>query len=162
MFNPFSSQLPPQLALVIRPLALVAIGRQRPPQGRRGGKYRLAVRNHVIASVALGREQHEDRRRLIGDKVADRAGQERSEADAHRLDQRHTLDRWVADGVGALALIRPEPHLTRQRAPAFRKLEISLDPGGERDARRRDERRQGARAFRRATCGGYMIEFCQL
>ena len=56
-------------------------------QRRRRRKDRLDVGNHVVAAVGLGRQQRQDRRRLIGDIAADRAAQQRGEADPHRLDQ---------------------------------------------------------------------------
>jgi hypothetical protein len=39
--------------------------------------------------------------------MRENAGQERGEADAHRLDQSHALNLWISNRVRDAALVRP-------------------------------------------------------
>jgi hypothetical protein len=62
--------------------------------------------------------------------------------DAGRLEQRHPLASRVADRVGDLALIGPEPNRAGQRGDALGEDKFALDPFAQTKARRRDERAQ--------------------
>ena len=73
-------------------LAVINLARERTAQGRARLKRRLKVRNHVVAAVGLGRQQAQDRRRLIGDEVPEGAGQQRVKPTRAALHQRHPLD----------------------------------------------------------------------
>ena len=66
-------------------LAVINLARERTAQGRARLKRRLKVRNHVVAAVGLGRQQAQDRRRLIGDEMPEGSGQKRGEADPSGL-----------------------------------------------------------------------------
>ena len=110
-------------------LAVINLARERTAQGRARLKRRLKVRNHVVAAVGLGRQQAQDRRRLIGDEVPESSGQKRGESDPTGLQQAHAFDLGVPDAVGDRPLIGPEPHRTRNCRRPLRQAHAGLDPG---------------------------------
>ena len=117
-------------------LAVINLAGERTAQGRARLKHRLKVRNHVVAAVGLGRQQAQDRRRLVGDEVPERSGQKRGESDPSGLHQAHALDLGVPDAVGDGALIRPQPHRTRNCRRPLRQAHAGLDPGRSAEAAR--------------------------
>jgi hypothetical protein len=98
----------------------------------------LEIGDRVVARVALGRQQHQHRRRLFDDVIGERARHQRCVTDPCPFHDADALNLRIADRP------RDLPHVWRQLDRAglggepLRQMDVILDPSIERDTFRDD------------------------